>query len=229
MIKSKQLGMTLVELLIVIAIMGILSLTFYFYTRPNLKKQVELSTEELLGNLRQVRSLAVNKATHKFANTSEAVFPPGGYGIVFDNTADQAKYFVYADKSFHSGGFQESQGDEIIGSVIYLPVPNNDTDEAFQISNSVNDDDYFYFSILGEKDVDTDMPYDSPENKRYVLRLRWPGTSTVHGYEAKIRLGEQTSDGSIIPNFGAAYAEYIKPRDGDGDREGEGGRDVLEP
>lgn len=205
--KLNRLGATLIELMIVIAIMAILSMTFYINTRPNMRKQVEQSTEELLANLRQARNMAISKTTHQFAGESQARYPTGGYGLVFDGTAAPARYFIYADKSGNNDGYQAFGGDEIIGAVINLPTP---TPYPFELVNDSDNDPSFYFAILSEKQVVTDMTADV--NNRFIVRLRWPGPGSYqNGYEGVIRLGEQAGAGSILTNFGAVYSDYVPP------------------
>ncbi len=204
--RLNRLGATLIELMIVIAIMAILSMTFYINIRPNMRKQVEQSTEELLANLRQVRNMAVSKTNYKFVGETQARYPTGGYGLVFDGRAAPAKYFIYADKD-GDPSYQAIQGDEIIGAVINLAAPSPN---PFELANDTDNDKFFYFAIISEKQVATDMTADA--NKRFIVRLRWPGPGSQRlGYESIIRLGEQTSDGAILSNFGAVYNDYVPP------------------
>lgn len=206
-LKLNCWGSTLIELMMVIAIMGILSSVFYVTNKPNRRKQVEQSTQELLANLRQMRNMAAAKTVYKFAGVGEvAQYPVGGYGLAFDGTAVPAKYFLYADKGGVEPGYQLSRGDEIIGAVINLPSP---THQAFELADNTNDGKSFYFSLVTAEKGVTDIAAD--DSRRFIIRLRWPGGSTGNGYEGIIRLGEQTSDGSILANFGYVFGEYIPP------------------
>ncbi|PWB38542.1 MAG: hypothetical protein C3F02_03395 [Parcubacteria group bacterium] len=212
--KSRS-GLTIIELLIVIAIMGIISATFYINVNNDNRKKLVAAGEELINNLRRVRNMAASQTTYKFAGDSEAVFPPGGYGIVFDGTTEPAKYFLYADKSAGNPGFLQSQGDEKIGTDIILPTPVGSSRGPLELSNGVDGDKSFYFALLSEKKAITDMVADS--NKTYILSIKWPGPGApINGYEAEIRLGEQTNDGLVITNFGVAYSEYTPPSSGTG-------------
>lgn len=200
---QNQQGLTLIELIIVIAIMGIISATFYINTNISSRQQVEQSTEELLGSLRLVRNMVTSQTGHKFAGDSVAQYPAGGYGISFDGTLSPARYFMYADKMANSPGYKANQGDEIIGSVITLP-------STFVIINKVDGDKSFYFVMQDDKQVATDMAADSA--KKYMLTIRWPGPgANQKGYEGNTSLGEQTSDGLVLANFGVTYSNYTPP------------------
>ncbi len=198
-----QLGLTLIELMIVIAIMALISATFYININVNSRKQVEQSSEELLGNLRLVRNMVISKAGYKFAGDSASQYPAGGYGLSFDGTTAPARYFMYASKKANSPGYKANQGDEIIGAIVTLP-------SAFVIINKVDGDKSFYFNMLDDRQAATDM---APDNdKKYVLTIRWPGPGgSQNGYEGNAGLAEQTSDGFVLANFGVTYNSYIPP------------------
>jgi len=83
-------GFTLVELIVSVFIIALMSTIFWANLHVGYKKVVELETERIASEIRQVRSMAVSRIPEE--TTGE--YPPGGYGISFSNSPPS--YIVFA-------------------------------------------------------------------------------------------------------------------------------------
>lgn len=194
-------GVTLIEIMLVIAIMAIVSAGFLTNIKRDRAQELKKDSEQLVNDLKRWRNLVSSKTAHQFVGSTESKYPVGGYGIVFDGRGLNPQYFIYADNGT-LGGF--GLGDE----VVYGPVVLN---ELFSMANNVDGSKSFYFAMVNDSQVDTTMAV-SPENK-YILRLRWPGPGYPDkGIESIIRIGEQSNDGRVFFNFGANYQDFIPDR-----------------
>ena len=117
-LSQNQLGITFVELMLVIAIMAVISGGFYINTTTDKPDEVVELTETLINDFKRIRNLAVARTVYKFADNSE-VYPVGGYGIAVNDTYvdGKARYWLYADKD-GVPGYLAAGGDELIADEV---------------------------------------------------------------------------------------------------------------
>lgn len=197
---AKQAGVTILELMMVIAVMAILSAGFYVGTVQSKKEKLKDATEKLTANLKVIRNLASAKAVYKFSGQENASFPAGGYGLDIDNSGSQLTYVIYADNG--SGDGYSSIQDEIIVGPEVLDADIDLVDSASHNHNG------FFMAMTSDRDVVTDMVANA-ENK-YEITLRWAGTGYPNnGLDADLVMGELNNDGSFVSNVGYIYSDYV--------------------
>src|SRR3989339_760540 len=77
---KNQLGTTLIELLVAIAIIGIMSGIFVAQISLTDGEELNLVTERVAADLKQIRNLATSRGINE-----NNVYPAGGYGIYFQD------------------------------------------------------------------------------------------------------------------------------------------------
>jgi len=90
--NSKERGMTLIEILIAIAIIGILLATSFLAYRPRGQElALQRSVFRVASEIEKAREMAMSAQQH-----SSGDVPAGGYGVYFD-TASPSNYILFAD------------------------------------------------------------------------------------------------------------------------------------
>lgn len=131
-------GTTLVEILVSVAIIGILSSVFFVNIRSSDREILMQHAEQLASDLRQIRNLAISRTVYDME--SGLKYPDGGYGIDVD-TNNNFKYKLFAESNPNEYGFGE--GDELIEEVKFdsnIEIINEETGCGFFITFSKSND-----------------------------------------------------------------------------------------
>jgi prepilin-type N-terminal cleavage/methylation domain-containing protein len=109
-ISSREKGMTLVEILIAIAIIGILlAVSFSGYRPRGQELALQRSAFKVLADIENTREMAMSALKH-----SSGSVPIGGYGVYF-NIANPTNYILFAD--LDASRDRKSDGSEDVKSV----------------------------------------------------------------------------------------------------------------
>jgi prepilin-type N-terminal cleavage/methylation domain-containing protein len=109
-INNREKGMTLVEILITIAIMGILlAVSFSGYRSRGQELALQRSVFGIMSDIENIREMAMSAQKHSSGNV-----PIGGYGVYF-NMTDPTGYILFAD--LDASMDRKSDGSEDIKSV----------------------------------------------------------------------------------------------------------------
>ncbi len=150
MIKDRR-GTTLVEIVVSVAIIGILSSVFLVSIRTSDREVLRIAAEQLAADLRQIRNRAFSRSVYDMAGTIE--YPQGGYGIA--GIAAGNGYYLFAENG-NSPNYQASE-DELIKEVIL----NSD----FFISKGNNPS--FYLTFLTEHNISSTGDLTDPIKVEY--------------------------------------------------------------
>ena len=132
-------GTTLVEILVSVAIIGILSSVFFVNVRSTDREILMSYAEQLASDLRQVRNLAISRTIYDMEDGLK--YPNGGYGIDV-NTDTYFKYKIFAESSLDDYGF-DINDDEVIEEVKFadnIKIINEETGCGFFITFSKSND-----------------------------------------------------------------------------------------
>lgn len=157
-----QLGTTLIELLVAMAIIGIMSGIFVSQISLTDGEELNMVTERVAADLKQVRNLATSRVINE-----NNIYPPGGYGVYFVDSnmliGDAAYYILFADSGEHTG-YQPTE-DTIISKYVF---PNNSLTIYPKESENKNN---FYFTFLNEHTTNTDLENYPPYGYSMVIKL----------------------------------------------------------
>ncbi|MCD4760504.1 prepilin-type N-terminal cleavage/methylation domain-containing protein [bacterium] len=206
-IFKKHTGVTLIELMIAIAIIAIVSSISIIYIQGTVSQEIRGLTEQTETDIRYVRNLATSRITYDFdgpAGPAEAVYPPGGYGVYFQDVyADSSYYIIYADSG--TPGYQAGS-DALIRQVTF----ENTAVEIKDYNNSSAQSCYFAFNT--EKEVNTDMAQKAPGHYYSLeIELISSGSYPRTAYTGYIHIGELTADGYVWTNVSSSYGESSIP------------------
>lgn len=152
-------GTTLVELLVAMAIIGIMSGIFIAQINLSDEEQLAMVTERTAADLKQIRNLATSRVINE-----DNIYPLGGYGIYFDDTQAEGNsfYILYADNGV-TPSYQLSE-DAIISKYIF---PDNQIRVYPMLENTGQT---FYFAFVNEHEVSTNVVPKEPDG--YSIGLR---------------------------------------------------------
>lgn len=220
-IFKNQKGLTFIELMVAIAIIGIISAIFVFYIKGTDRERVEMVTEQIAADAKYVRNLATSRTTYDFGDGNGPVFPPGGYGIEFNDfdNGNPAEYFVFVDKAIDGDdlGAYKADYDPLIDGLIKHVILD---DADLRLDDTSGTKTYFYFTFLEENKVATNMTSYTVDNGKYNMAILDPGPGyPAKGYKGIISLGESSAEVSEAPldyqyiwgNIGFYYAVYNPP------------------
>lgn len=189
MVIKNQLGTTLIELLVAIAIIGIMSGIFVAQISLTDSEELNLVTERVAADLKQIRNLATSRVINE-----NNVYPAGGYGINFVDSdqmfGETAYYILYADSGV--AGYQ-SADDVIISKYIF---PNDDL-TIYPKENEANND--FYFTFINEHETVTDLVNSPPDGYSMLIKFRAGGPINT------IRISDPAADTYTWGNINISY------------------------
>lgn len=186
--KKLRKGLTLIEILVVIALIAIISSVVVINNKRSDKFKVQSTADKLLSDIKRVRNMAVSRTTVNIEG--ESVFPPGGYGIEKD---DAYGYYIYA--------YPNADDIEDPIELSYITLQDN-----IKISDNNDNSTIFHFRFKSEKQFNTDLEADA-ESGHYEIKVH----ELICGYVCEasvIHLGEQTEQG-FWSNIGSHYTETI--------------------
>ena len=146
-LRNEQSGVTLIELLVAIAVIGIMTGIFVMQVSVSDNEQVEVITEKVASDVRQIRNLAASRVIGE-----DNQYPTGGYGMYFQdrNVTDPAYYVVFADDGQNIG----YQSDEDSSMAKYIFPDQNVT----VYPSDLPDTNTFYFTFIREHVATTSVP-----------------------------------------------------------------------
>ncbi len=101
-LKNNQFGVTMIELLIAIAIIGIMTSIAVVRVSLTDNEVLRQATEQTAADLKQIRNLAASRVINE-----NSQYPEGGYGVFFhDKTDDDRAYYILFADNGHEG-FQD--------------------------------------------------------------------------------------------------------------------------
>ena len=136
MLKDKQ-GVTLIEIVISVTIMGILSSIFLVNIRTTDRERLTIAAEQLAADLRQIRNKAISRTIYDMNSVLE--YPSGGYGLAVISGKDYA-YKLFADNG-QNIDYQDGV-DELIKEIVL--------DDSFEIEVSGS---HFFVTFLTEHNI----------------------------------------------------------------------------
>ncbi len=189
--KKLRKGLTLIEILVVIALIAVISSVVVINNKRGDKFKIESTTEKLLSDIKMVRNMAASKTTMADIYVAgENSFPKGGYGI---EKYSPNSYYIYA----YPNANNTDNAIEI--SMINLQDNINISDNSSSLS-------IFYFRFVSENEFDTNLTKNEEESK-YEIKVHEQScgglceTSVIH-------LGKDTEQG-FWSNIGSSYQEII--------------------
>lgn len=188
--RDSLTGFTLIEALIVIAIIGIMSVFYVINLRPDTTKLLEMDTTRLAADIRYVRSLATSRVTYN------GTFPIGGYGIIFKNETGTNKswYKLYADST-----------NNIIKTVYLSDAAFSlvDPNSALPRELAINDTTQKRLAFIGENKLTT-SGFGASADGDYQIEIYYD-IDSLHYSKATINIGRQTVDNFVWSNLAVTY------------------------
>ncbi|MBT6691131.1 prepilin-type N-terminal cleavage/methylation domain-containing protein [Candidatus Parcubacteria bacterium] len=213
---KSQAGVTFIELMIAIGIIGIISSVFILIIHPDDFGEIKRVTDQVAADFRYTRNLAVSRATYDFGGSTGEIYPPGGYGFQYEDRHDEpVKYFIFANLGIDGTADADNwdhdydtDKDFIIKEVI-LDNP------IIEMTSSPSESWTRYFTFLTEDEIDSNWGTAGGDN--YILKIENPGPGYPdQGYRGMITIGEKTEDGHIWSRIGAYYTSFTPPDDSGG-------------
>ncbi|MCB9802851.1 type II secretion system protein [Candidatus Nomurabacteria bacterium] len=205
--RRNHLGTTLIELLVAVAIIGIMTSIFVVQVRLSDAEKLHQATEQTAADLKQLRNLTISRVINE--NNS---FPIGGYGIFFDDASSPSSYTIYADNG-HAG--YQDYGCE--GLIATCPAYCNNYCESSpdfvpdaEIKKYLYDDDItvypkdlgegtniFYYNFTSEHTATTS--YSADESLEIILK------NTANLQTSQVDILDLSDDGYVWGNIRVQY------------------------
>ncbi|MDQ5970360.1 MAG: hypothetical protein QG603_137 [Patescibacteria group bacterium] len=183
-------GFTLIEALIVIAIIGLMSVFYIVSLRPDTTKLLEMDTTRLAADIRYVRSLATSRVTY------DGNFPSNGYGIIFKNETGTNKswYKLYAGST-----------NNIIKTVYLSDAAFSlvDPNSALPRASAINDTTQKNLAFIGENKLTT-IGFNASADGDYQIEIYYDISSEEYT-RAVINIGRQTNDSFVWSNLAITF------------------------
>lgn len=186
----KRNGFTLVEILIVVAIMAILSVLFLISIKSTVRQNFNKDAYNLTNDFRYARNLAVSRTAY------EGGAYPGKYGIQMingDGSLVPSRYVLYAGDRYQN---------KIIKSVTFSDPRFRIGD--FNASTTISQNNWSAnFEFIDENAVNVNN-LNLNSNQQYQIFMQYPDVqSGVNGYvRTVILLGQKSGDDFVWGNIG---------------------------
>jgi prepilin-type N-terminal cleavage/methylation domain-containing protein len=195
MLKNKNLAFTLIEMMIVFAIIGIMSVFYIVNTRPRAGELLKMDTTRLAADIRYVRSMATTRATHNGSF-------PGGYGIIFKNgngTTKKSEYSLYAGLSYNTANHIKTVA---LSNIAFRMI---DPNSILVGTNAINDPTERYFTFKSENDI-LASGFGVSADGDYQIEIYYDkGGDPVYYDKAKINIGRKTEDNFVWSNLAITF------------------------
>ena len=186
-------GFTLVEVLIVIAIIAILSVYYIVNLRPNTLELLKMDTNRLAADVRYVRSMTASRATYNGS------FPAEGYGILFKNgngTSIPSYYTVFA-------GYPSNEIKRVtLSNVAFRLV---DPNSYLSRMSAINDTAYKDFSFKSENTVRSSLELSADGDYQLEIYYGFVQDGQDYYYLSRLDLGRRTADNFVWSNLAITY------------------------
>jgi len=190
-VKKFRDGLTLLELMVVISVIGIITTAFVVTARVTYAQQLEDRAESFSRDVKYTRNLVSSRASYQFSGQTTPKFPDGGYGIVVQSTSDY--YDIVAYKA--DGATYE----------VVKHVPFESTID-FRVDVTSPAQYNFFMRFLDENTMVTNMTirYDN----KYVVKLgNYACTGTCD--RSLVAIAELAPDGNLIYNVAYSMTSEV--------------------
>jgi prepilin-type N-terminal cleavage/methylation domain-containing protein len=215
---KNQEGVTLAELMVVIAMIAIMSAVFILNIKQDRYGDVKMITEKLLADVKYARSLATSKAVYDFSGVKK--FPEHGYGVDFignnTGTGEPASYQLFADGG--APGYKDENEDRKIGQPVIFPSAKIKLIDAYSSKK------LFYISFASDNQVETNVALDL--DSRYPIKVEYAPGYPQTTYRSIILLAEESKDGLTFANIGYYFEKFTPAAPTSG---GTGGEKKVNP
>lgn len=184
-IKNQQ-GTTLIELLVAMAIIGIMSAIFVSQINLTDGEELNMVTERVAADLKQIRNLSTSRVINE-----DNIYPLGGYGMYFDNSGEYAYYILFANDI--KNGY-DPEYDVIVSKYIF---PNK---EIRVYPKSEESTQQFVFAFINEHEAYTDIER-KPGGLEYSISL------DLNGARNTIAVSDPSEDDYVWGNVNILYGE----------------------
>jgi len=149
-------GTTLIEILVSVAIIGIMSSIFLVNIRTTDRERLTIAAEQLAADLRQIRNMSASRSIYDMSGILE--YPQGGYALEKNN---DKSYFIYADNSNDGvGDYYNTNEDELIKEVNF---------EGVIIENYTGNPISYYFKFIKDHEINTNLTWE--DTYGYAIKL----------------------------------------------------------
>ncbi len=189
-------GLTLIEILVVIALIGVISTVVVINNKRSVKYKLTSTSDQLLSDIKRVRNMATSRVVIPGTND----FPIGGYGLMLNDPTNY-KIVAYTVEDLSNVG-------DPYNSQNYVEIATTEFDDDFKIVSVENPSSMFYFRFFSENQFDSDI---DEEYFKYVIKVAEEDCTGICEY-SEISIGEETPQGFVWANAGINYiTEYINP------------------
>lgn len=186
-------GFTLIEALIVIAIIALLSVYYVANLRPDKLDSLRMDSTRLAADIRYIRNMAATRAVYNGS------FPSGGYGILLKNGNGiniKSYYKLYAGTEAN------------VLKTVYLADPafRLVDSNSLERSAAIQDQNQKKFAFVSENNISVNGLVLSPIGEYQIeIYYDFEENGQDYYYLAKLDLGRQTADDFIWSNIAVTY------------------------
>ena len=204
-------GLTLIEIIIAVFIVGVITTIFAFSIRTDEDQKLDLAADQLASDIRFARNLAVSRTATDFGDGNGLVYPAGGYVMEF--WGESKFYFIYADNGRTGPGYHYiDTGNGVDKKIkkVFLPDSNWWLGDA---SKAPVDDQFVRITFLTESKITTTLLASSTNSAfGYAVQIINPkgGLYPATAYMQSIKVAEDKNDGTMVTNIGSPTPGAVK-------------------